>query len=342
MRAHAIERPDAGTLLTTIAPAIAIGLAGLAARTPLAAAYPRLSVLLFLWIAADGLTLALIARAPGHRPSRHAVLAALAGACVAVGVASSDRLRAALLTMPVIVALMGVVVGVHLGWGLARAWRTWRAGPAGPARWAAAAGEIMPPALIRIAAAELSLIRLALFRWGSAPDVPAGSRGFDYHRHLLPIFAVVLGLQAIELMVVHLLVSRWSATAAWVLFAISTAGLIYMVGLLKSFRLKPVLLTAEGVRVRTGILIDRFIPYDQIVSLDASFGGAEVKQSGTLNAALLAWPNLLLRLRDPIPRARLLRRATPITAVALRLDDPEPFARVLRWRLGQASRAGEG
>jgi hypothetical protein len=336
MRAHLAHRFDRRSLVLGIAPPIAIALAGLAARTPIALAYPRAAVLLLLWVAADSLTLSLIARAPDRRPAARAILAALAAACVAVAAGSPAPLRDALLGMPIVAGAMLLLIGIHIAWGLSQARRTLRSQPSGSGnRWSTAAGELIPPALVRLAAAELSLIRLALFRWGAPPDVPAASRAFGYHEHLLPIFAVLLGLQLIEILVVHLLVSHWSTKAAWVLFAVSDVGLIYIVGLLKSFRLKPVLLTPEGVHIRTGILIDRFVPYAQIAGLDARLTGAEVKDAGTLNAGLLAWPNLLLRLSDPMPRAGLLRAHAPIVAIAFRLDDPEPFARLLRWRLGQ-------
>ena len=78
--------------------------------------------------------------------------------------------------------------------------------------------------------------------------------------------------------------------------------MVYLVGLIKSFRFRPVLLTAEGVRVRAGFLIDQLVPFDAIVAVDAGFTGEEVRDAATLNAALLAWPNVMLRLDRPLPR----------------------------------------
>jgi hypothetical protein len=300
--------------------------AGWAVRTPLAAAHPMLAGLIFLWVASDSRLLALIARAPRRRPPLREVVAGLAVAVFAALVVAPPVVRAALLSLPMVTGAMMIVVAVHLGWGGIVARRRFAA--AAQDRWVAAFSELLPAPLVRLAAAELRWLHLGLFRWSAAPDIPAGCQGFAYHRHLTPMAVTLLALQAIEVAIHHLLLAHWSAFAAYVLFVLSDVGLIYMIALIKSFRLRPVLLTPEGVRVRAGLLIDRLVPYDAIASLETSFDSALVKDKATLNAGLLAWPNLVLRLHEPLPGRR------PRTAIAFRLDDPEPFTRALRWRLG--------
>ena len=108
-------------------------------------------------------------------------------------------------------------------------------------------------------------------------------------------------------------------------------------GLIKSFRFRPVLLTPEGVRVRAGFLIDQFVPLDAIMAVEGGFAGDEVRDPATLNAALLAWPNIMLRLNCPLHPRSLLKKRGAVVRIAFRLDDPEPFMRLLIWRLGQRS-----
>ncbi|SDC93529.1 hypothetical protein SAMN05444678_10737 [Sphingomonas sp. YR710] len=320
---------------TTVAPFLIVALAALAARTALAATYPTIALLLFLWIASDSMVLALVARAPGRRPGWHAVLGALAAASFAVWLGSPAALRQALVAMPAIAVGMVIMVLSHTAWAALRARRLFRsAGVPANERWIAAASEFLPPALVRFAAAELSVVHMALFRWGGPADVPADARAFAYHRHLAPISAILLALSAIEVGVYHIFVGHWSRAAALVMFVLSDVGLIYLVGLIKSFRLRPVLITPDGVRIRAGFLIDQRIPLDRIAKVETSFAGADVRDPATLNAALLAWPNILLRLNAPQARRSPLRRRAPFCTVALRLDDPEPFVRLLRWRLG--------
>lgn len=311
--------------LLAAAPILLTLAAAMAVRMPIAVAHPLAAGLLFLWVTSDTSLLAVIARAERRRPPVRKVVATLAVAALAALLVPPPPVRAALLSLPGLAAAIAVLILVHLSWALAAALRQWRA--ASQARWIAAASELLPPALVRLAAAELRLLHLALFRWGAPPDVPPGCQGFAYHRHLTPMAVTLLALQTIEVAVHHLLLAHWSAFAAYILFVLSDIGLVYLIGLIKSFRLRPVLLTPEGVRIRTGIAIDRFVPYADIAAVEAAFDSTLVKDRGTLNAGLLAWPNLVLLLHDPLPGRR--RR----TAIAFRLDDPEPFVRALRWQL---------
>lgn len=321
----AIRRSD---LWARLLPVGVLFAAGWAVRTPHALAHPLLAGLLFLWIASDSRLLSLIARAPRRRPAPRQILAGLAIAVFAALVATPPVVRAALVSLPALAAAMTIVVVGHLAWGLYAAWG--RLGSATEQRWIAALSELLPAPLVRLAAAELRWLHLGLFRWGAAPDVPAGCQGFAYHRHLTPIAVTLLVLQGIEVAIHHLLLAHWSAFAAYILFVVSDVGLVYMIALIKSFRLRPVLLTPEGVRVRTGLLIDRLVPYAAIAGVETRFDSARVKDKATLNAGLLAWPNLLLPLRAPMPGRR-----RPMAAIAYRLDDPEPFVRALQWRLAQ-------
>ncbi len=52
----------------------------------------------------------------------------------------------------------------------------------------------------------------------------------------------LLVISGIEITVTHLLVAHWSRTAAMVMFVISDVSLLYLIGLIKSLRLSPVLL----------------------------------------------------------------------------------------------------
>lgn len=317
-----------------VVPVLVIALAGMAVRLPLAAQYPLTALLLFLWIVSDTLMLALIAQSPGRNPPRHAVVAVLAGASLTVVVGAPVVLREALWSMPAVVIPMILAVTVHVAWSAMRARRVARQGGALQDKWQAVASEFLPPALVRFAVMELTVIHMALFRWGGPADVPDGSRAFAYHKHLAPMCAALLVLSAIEVAVYHLLVGQWSGKAALVMFVISDVGLVYLIGLIKSFRFRPVLITPEGVRIRAGLLIDQAIPLEAIVSVETTISSDEVRDPATLNGALLAWPNILIRLNRPLERRSALRRRS-FTAVAFRLDEPEPFVRMLNWRLGR-------
>jgi len=328
---------DRRHIAASIAPVIIVALAGLATRTSLAAAYPFAALLLFVWVVADTLMLSLVARSAG-KPAWSAVLGVLAGASLTVCLGSPSAMRDALLETPVLVVAMATAILGHVAWSAARARQAvGRKGIDRKERWVSAASELFPPALVRLAVAEVTVIHMALFRWGGPADVPANARAFAYHRHLTPMCTTLLILSAIEIAAYHLLVGHWSRTATLVMFVLSDVGFVYLVGLIKSFRFRPVLLTPEGVRVRAGFLIDQLVPLDAIVAIEGGFTGEEVRDPATLNAALLAWPNIMLRLDCPLHRRSFLKKRGPFVRVAFRLDDPKPFIRLLAWRLGHRS-----
>lgn len=337
MAAQTSDGVDRRHIAAGIAPVVIVALAGMAIRTPLATAHPFAALLLFLWVVADTLMLSLIARSAG-KPAWSAVLGVLAGASVTVWLGSPLAMRDALFETPILALTMAAVVLGHVAWATARARRAaGRVGFKRMERWVSAASEIFPPALVRLAVAEMKVIHMALFRWGGPADVPANARAFAYHKHLTPICATLLILSAIEIAVYYLLVGHWSRTATLVMFVLSDVGFVYLVGLIKSFRFRPVLLTPKGVRVRAGFLIEQFLPLDAIVAIEGSFTGKEVRDPATLNAALLAWPNIMLRLDRPLHRRSFLKKRGPFVRIAFRLDDPGPFIRLLTWRLGQRS-----
>lgn len=325
--ATGFDRP----ILPVIAPVLAIAVAAALLRLPIAQAHPGAAALLFLWIASDAMMLGLLAQT--RRPGWRAGIAAMASASLAVFSLSPPPIRAALLAMPWAMVVPVVAIGLHGGWGLWRVLaRLRRWNRADPHRWSALLEEILPRPLVRLAMAEARLLHLALFRWGAAPDIPAGTQGFAYHRHLQPMMIALLVLSCIEIGVTHLLVAHWSRTAALVMFVISDVSLLYLIGLIKSLRLSPVLLTETGVRLRAGLLVDRTIPYAAIATVTAHPDGETVRAPDSWNIALLAWPNMLIRLSEPLPPRSRWRR-DPVRAVALRLDEPGPFLDALRARL---------
>lgn len=312
-----------------LAPLLAILCARLATYSDLAARHPRTAAILFLWIAADALTLAAIAKAPKNRPGLRVVLGTIAAGCILATLGAATPVREALLDMRAVVAAMALTIIAYVGWSAREAWRTY----CQTGSFEQAACEVLPANLIRFAAFESSMMRLALFGWGAKPHIPAGAQAFAYHRVVNPMIAVFLVLQAIEIVVVDLLVSHWSQLAAIVLLALGIWGALFLIALMKGFRLYPILLDRQFVHVRAGLLIDLRVPIDAIEALDPSITKAEADRADVLNAALFSHPNLILRLRSPIPHANVFGKTRMLRRVAFRLDQPAPFIEALEARL---------
>ena len=214
-----------------------------------------------------------------------------AGVAITACVALPANSRGALVHSWLIVVI-AVPIAVHVGWGAVRGIRAARQETDGRAKIRRSLEEIVPVGLAKVAAAELTIIGHA-FRWTGPAEVPVGAVGFTYHRLVSPMMWAFLCLALIEITVVHLLVSIWSSTAAWILSILSDVSLLYLLGLISSLRRFPVFLDDDNVRIRAGILYDFSIPLSSIVSVSAAVASEDLQKPGTLKTSILAYPNVL-------------------------------------------------
>ncbi|MBV9373218.1 MAG: hypothetical protein JO109_16345, partial [Alphaproteobacteria bacterium] len=86
---------------------------------------------------------------------------------------------------------------------------------------------------------------------GAGAAEGAAPLAFRYDRALVAPLAALAFIMVVELGIVHLLVSAlWSRAAAAILSALSLAGLVWIVLLIRSLKRLPVLVDAEGVTMR--------------------------------------------------------------------------------------------
>jgi hypothetical protein len=137
----------------------------------------------------------------------------------------------------------------------------------------------------------------------------------------------LVGLSVVELFVVHLLIALlWNPVAAFVLSLFAAAMTVWLVLFIRSFARNPVTVDAERVVMRVGFLRRVDVPLSSVAAVRSSFSAEQLKAPGVLNLALLAYPNILLELGEPVP---LGRRRRPIRAIAHCLDDPDSFREAL-------------
>ncbi|MCJ2182020.1 hypothetical protein MTR62_04785 [Novosphingobium sp. 1949] len=314
-------------------PVLALGAARWAATSELALRHPRIAAALFTWIAADALMLGLLLHAPERTPRLTAIIASLASSAALVLLAPTPAVHTGLVQLAwlerTLIAVIALEVALLCAQG-AKVWRQTQGSP--PDRIRSVAQALLPTPLYRLARAELSLLQIALFRWNARPDVPAGTQPFTNHRHLGPMLLALLVLQVIEAAATDLVVRIWFPTLAQALVFLGEYGVLFTVGLVKSLRLRPVLLCEDGVRIRLGLLRECFVRYEDILEPAQTLDPHEVRAPTTRRMAILVWPNVMLRLR-PGHAGRAPRGRSDIQAIALHLDEPEAFIAALRARI---------
>lgn len=157
---------------------------------------------------------------------------------------------------------------------------------------------------------------------GAMPGGKEGATPFSYHRGIAPMLWALLGLSIVELGVVHLLVALlWDVTAALVLSFVTIAGIAWLIRLLVMMPKRPVLLGRDGLVMQVGTYRCVRLALASVASVRADVDPMVARDRSVMNMALLAHPNVVIHLSEPLPGRR------PVRAIAHRLDDPDTFVR---------------
>ena len=173
------------------------------------------------------------------------------------------------------------------------------------------------------------------------PAIAAGASGFGYHRPVLTILLIFIGLSAIEIPIIDLIVHRWPGVRIAFLI-LGIWGVTWMVGLLCAFLMKPHTVGPEGITVREGLEIDIPLSWDDIGSVERSHRVDEPKSprfTETEDGRMLSLrmqdeTNVELTLERPtvvrLPGHAPKGGAQEVTALRLWTDDVEGFMDAVR------------
>src|SRR5229473_8053584 len=172
-------------------------------------------------------------------------------------------------------------------------------------RFSGARGDLpdrLPAALgggpvARLAANELAILGLALFSWRSRPE--PGTLSVHRRSGWTAVCVAVLFMSLPETAGLHLLIARWSPSAAWAATALGAYGVVWLLGDLRALQLRGVSVAGGLLRIRIGLRREVDVP------------------------------PLTLRLREPVEIRSLFGRARNANALALQIDDPAALRALL-------------
>lgn len=98
------------------------------------------------------------------------------------------------------------------------------------------------------------------------PAIERGGAGFGYHRPVLTVLWIFIGLSAFEIPIIDLIVHRWPAVRIAML-VLGIWGVTWMIGLLCAMLTRPHTVGPSGVRVRQGLELDVPLGWDDIASI---------------------------------------------------------------------------
>ncbi|MBC8085298.1 MAG: hypothetical protein H7Z21_19035 [Hymenobacter sp.] len=181
---------------------------------------------------------------------------------------------------------------------------------------------------------EVALFRYALLGWwGRVECQEAGQVAFSGHRDsgFSALMGTVALLSVIETGAVHLLVQRWSPGAAWLLLMLDGYTLLFLLAHLHAVRLRPAVLTADGVLIRVGFVWRVEVARRNVAAVQR-ITDAPAAAPGTLNVArqLITVPNLLLTFAEPVIVTGLYGSRRTVHRLALYVDAPAELILALR------------
>jgi hypothetical protein len=195
------------------------------------------------------------------------------------------------------------------------------------ARIGAAASEIVPSRrAASILASELAVLYFAFASWRQRSHTPAGSRAFSIHEQsgVADLFGMLAAVSVIEAVLVHLAVARWSATAAWILSAMSLYGMVWLLAMARAIRLRPVLLHEGDLIAHSGMLWTVRVPLTAIVAVESGLAESDMKLPPAVE------PNVTLRFAAPVTAEGMYGMTKRITSLGLAIDDRRGFERALQ------------
>lgn len=183
----------------------------------------------------------------------------------------------------------------------------------------------------RLAASEVGAVWFATAAWRYPVPGYGGARRFGYGRGAGGIHAALLVGSAVEIVALHLLVSRWSHGSAWVLTGLALYGTLWVLADLRAMRLRPVTLDQDTLIIRTGLRWTMEIPRDRIIGAGRRdwrhrFGTDE----GDLNLAVVGEPDVVLYLDRPIEAIGPFGITRAGRRIGFSADNPDALIRALR------------
>lgn len=192
---------------------------------------------------------------------------------------------------------------------------------------------------------ELALYR-SLARWvARRPDVPREAEPIGYSRLVVPMLWLWIFGSAVEVVVLDVVLHRWWPAGRLPFLVLGIWGVLWMLGMLASMRVRPHLLTDTVIVLRSGARTRVVVPLETVVStrlVEHELPGVvkslhveeETPESGSLALVLVgvgSRTNLELVLGGP---TRLHTSTGEVTAsrVGLWADEPREVADLLRRR----------
>lgn len=175
---------------------------------------------------------------------------------------------------------------------------------------------------------EISVLYYGFFGWNGG--IEAGKEeGFSYHKK--SGYGAVVGtfffLILIETFGLHLVLSHWSRTVAWILSLLSIYGIVFMFADYNAARKRPILIGGHELHIRIGFRWYVAIPFEKIKSVSP---GKSADGGDYFRMVLIGRENVTIKLNESVTALGLYGISKKFDTLGLFIDDKNKFISVLQ------------
>jgi len=184
---------------------------------------------------------------------------------------------------------------------------------------------------VKVLASELAVLRYGLLFWKKEKSILKESTSFSTYKEFgyVAIWCILLLAVAVETTAFHLLLMKWSNTAAIVFTALSLYSAIFLIADMSAMIKRKVLINGDRLILRTGLRWRVNTSLSNISSLqritndyhseDPYFKGGVIKNSG----------NVLVTFKEPVKVDKLYGTSKEFSLILMNIDDFDGFADAL-------------
>lgn len=186
--------------------------------------------------------------------------------------------------------------------------------------------ELVPERIVPFFATEIAVLYYGFINW---KKLTLKENDFTYHKNsgTTTLLIAIIFIVIIETFAIHLLLVKWSNTAAWILSGLSVYTAIQLFGFLKSLSQRPITIKNNYLIIRYGILAETEIRLEDIDFIELSTSDLILdnltKKLSTFGE--LESHNVILKLKKEYSLTGLYGIRKKFTNLALHLDNKEEF-----------------
>ncbi|MGI4727203.1 MAG: hypothetical protein ACRYGB_01420 [Janthinobacterium lividum] len=184
---------------------------------------------------------------------------------------------------------------------------------------------------VKMLASEMIILRFGLGCWKNFKPVSSKIKQFSVYKEsgYASFFGAILGILMIELVVVHLLLMRYSHLAATLVSFASVYGLLFLIGNLSAIVKSPILFLSDKILLRVGFKWRTMVNINNIASAEKITDSYVADETCFKGGLMKNSANVLITFKHPVNIDRIYRQPVRADKIMINIDQAAAFIQEL-------------